>query len=158
MGKRSRKRGGAGTAVAAVPGARPPHARTPDRRARRSEAPKAPWAPFPLVELCVLIGMLLVFGGVLFGGDRRGLLLGVGFGLVTVAGLELAVREHAAGYRSHSALLAGCLAVVVVIPLFLLTGVPQEVLLVVAAAVFAAAFGALRAAFARRSGGLGFRA
>jgi hypothetical protein len=162
MGRRSRKRAGAPRPAArtgpVASGAVPAHARTLDRRARRDEAPKAPWAPFPLVELCVLVGMVLILVGFVAGGSQTGRLLVAGFALVSLAGVELAVREHLAGFRSHSALLAGCVAVVLVMPLFLLTGIPQEVLLVLGVVFFAAAFQGLRTVFTRRTGGLGFRA
>ena len=51
MGKRSRKRGGE-IAPAPAPSA-------PARRGR-DERPRAPWHPFPLVELSVLIGLVLL--------------------------------------------------------------------------------------------------
>ena len=162
MGRRSRKR--SMTAHQAPPAPvdqSPPPARrpvTPDRRARMDEAPKAPWSPFPLVELCILIAILMITAGFFAGGDRRGVLLAGGFTLVSLASIELALREHFTGYRSHSSLLAGCAAIASAAPLFFFTKLPYELLLAVAAAVFAAAFWALRRAFVRRTGGLGFRA
>jgi hypothetical protein len=128
------------------------------RRARMDEAPPAPWAPVPLVELCVLAGLVLIVVGLLSDGSRSRLLLACGIALAALAGLELSVREHFAGFRSHSALLAGATAVLAAMPLFLLTELPQLVLLAVAAAVFAGAFALLRSAFRSRAGGLGFRA
>ena len=44
------------------------------RRARLDEAPKAPWSPFPLVELCILGGLVLMVVG----------LLGIGLGVARV--------------------------------------------------------------------------
>jgi hypothetical protein len=123
-----------------------------------ADAPKAPWSPFPLTELVVLLAMALIVGGVLTDGGRRGALLGCGFALVSLAGLELALREHFAGYRSHSTLLAGASAVVVAAPLFLWTGLPQIALLVVGVGVFVLMMARLRRAFRARSGGVGFRA
>jgi hypothetical protein len=122
------------------------------------EAPEAPWSPFPLVELVILLGLVLVVLAFVAGGDRRGALLVGGFGLVALGGLELSIREHFAGFRSHSALLAGACALAVDVPLFLLTDVPQPALLAIAVVVFGLAFVALRNAFRARSGGLGFRA
>jgi hypothetical protein len=122
------------------------------------EAPPAPWAPVPLVEICVLAGIVLIVAGLLSDGRRSALLLACGVALAALAGLELSVREHFAGFRSHSTLLAGAAAVATAIPLFLLTGLPQAALVAIAVAVFAAAFTALRAAFRARSGGIGFRA
>src|SRR3954463_13515649 len=131
MGKRSRKRSLPPAAERAAADAAPPVVERPappppTRRARIDEAPKAPWSPFPLVELCILLGLILVVWGFVGGGDRRGTLLGCGFALVSLAGLELAVREHFAGYRSHSTLLAGAVAVIVDVPLFFATDLPQE--------------------------------
>jgi hypothetical protein len=123
-----------------------------------ADAPKAPWSPFPLTELVVLLAMALIVGGVLTDGGRRGALLGCGFALVSLAGLELAVREHFAGYRSHSTLLAAASAIVVDAPLFLWTGLPQVALLAIGAGVFVLVLTRLRLAFRARSGGVGFRA
>jgi len=175
MGRRTRKRvvGGAApprASVAVGPRARAsglpardaapasPHARTPDRRARAAEAPRAPWAPLPLVEAAVLVGIACIVIGFARGADAGPWLIGGGFTLVCLAALELAVREHLAGFRSHSVLLAGALAVAVAAPAFLLTGLPQEAILVGAAAVGGVGVAALRGVFRRRSGGLGFRA
>src|SRR5689334_1146514 len=134
MGRRSRKRGPrpAATATPAAPaatrsrpdrrgqpGAGSPHAGTPTHRARLAEAPKAPWSPFPLVELCILAALVLLVLGVVTHGSPRHAFLAGGIALACVAGLELSIREHFAGYRSHSALLAGAAAVGVVVPLYL---------------------------------------
>jgi hypothetical protein len=160
MGRRSRKR--SADAPAAEPSPPPAVPRRapapPTRRSRLEDAPKAPWSPFPLVELTILFGIVLIALGLAGVADRSGLFLACGFALVTLAGLELSLREHFAGYRSHSTLLAGAAAIAVDIPLFFLTPLPQEVLLGLGVVVFAAAFYALRAAFRRRTGGIGFRA
>jgi hypothetical protein len=160
MGKRSRKRSLPPVAEreAAAP-APPPRAPVtpPTRRARLDEAPKAPWSPFPLVELCILLGLILVVWGFAGGGDRRGALLGCGFALVSLAALELSIREHFAGFRSHSTLLAGAAAVATDAILYF-TKLPQEILLAVGIVVFAAALAWLRRAFRRRTGGMTFRA
>jgi hypothetical protein len=122
------------------------------------EAPKAPWSPFPLTELVTLLSIVLIVAGLLTDGGKRGALLGCGFALVSLAGIELALREHFAGYRSHSTLLAAAAAIAVAAPLYLLTGLPQIVLLVLGVAIFALVFTRLRAVFRARSGGLGMRA
>src|ERR671937_405091 len=129
MGRRSRKRGL--TAPPPVPVQPRPAPATP--RARMDDAPKAPWSPFPLVELVVLVALVLIVVGFVTDGPRRAALLGCGFALVTLAGLELALREHFTGFRSHSTLLAG-------------------------AGVFGLVLVLARNAFRKRSGGLGFRA
>jgi hypothetical protein len=163
VGRRSRKR----TLAPGEPRPEPPAApevaprRPPpalSRRARLDEAPKAPWSPFPLVELCILIGLALMVTGFVSGGNRGGLLVVCGVGLVGVASLELAIREHFAGYRSHSSLLALAAAIATLAVLGIGVGVARVVAIGVAAVVFAAAFVALRAAFRRRTGGMSFRA
>jgi hypothetical protein len=168
VGRRSRKRSAPTPPAAAAgePDAPPPApAPAPVRTgrpasicARLDEAPPAPWAPVPLVELCVLAGLVLIVVAFVRGSDRSGLLLACGVALASLAGLELSIREHFAGYRSHSSVLAGAAAVLTLVPLFFFTTLPQPVLVALAAAVFAAAFVALRRAFRARSGGVGFRA
>src|SRR3954469_984022 len=162
MGRRPRKR------PAPPPGERrepPPAAaapRTPpapmSRRARLEEAPKPPWHPFPLVELCILGGLVLMVVGFVKGGNRGGLFAVCGVALVGVASLELAVREHFAGYRSHSSLLAAALGVGVMLVLGIGVEVARVVAIGVGAVVFVAAFLGFRAAFRRRTGGVAFRA
>jgi hypothetical protein len=123
------------------------------------ERPTAPWGSFPLSELVILLGILLMLWG-LFStwGDGGKVRFGVGLLLASLAGLELSLREHLAGYRSHSSLLAGATAFAVVTGLALGPG-PHIVwaLLLIAIAVFALSFWALRTLFKQRSGGLGFR-
>ena len=162
MGKRSRKRSlppvaEREVAPEAAPVVERPAPPTPARRARVDEAPKAPWSPFPLVELSILFGLILVVLGFAGVGGRRGVFLSCGFALVSLAALELAIREHFAGYRSHSTLLAGAAAVAVDAILFW-TKLPQEVLLAVGIVVFAAVFASLRQVFKRKTGGMAFRA
>jgi len=163
MGKRSRKRSLPPVAErepAAEPAPRAverPAAPPPRRKSRLDEAPKAPWSPFPLVELCILFGLILVVLGFAGVGGRRGVFLSCGFALVSLAALELAIREHFAGYRSHSTLLAGASAVATDALLYW-TKLPQEVLLGVGIVVFAAVFGLLRRVFKRKTGGMAFRA
>jgi len=156
MGKRSRKRDS--TRVAPVePAVAPAPPRSRQRRARMDELPAPPWAPFPLVELCVLLGIVLMVVGVFAGGDRTAALVLSGVGLASLAGLEQALREHFAGFRSHTTLLAGFAAVIV---LFAggFAGLERPVVLAVAVATFAGAWYLLRRTFTRRSGGFGFRA
>jgi hypothetical protein len=111
------------------------------------------------VELVVLLGLVLLIAGFFVQGTRGVTMIGAGVVLGSLAGLELSVREHFAGYRSHSTLLAGGVAVVVAGAGFFLmpSGWPQGLGLAVAAIVFAVAFYFFREAFKRRSGGLGFR-
>jgi hypothetical protein len=159
MGKRSRKRG---DIPAPVREQAPRVSKTAparlDRRARMDEAPKAPWSPFPLTELSILIALVLLTLGLLRDAADRGPMIGAGVGLLSLAAGELALREHFAGYRSHSGLLSAIVAILIAAPLYLLTPVPPEVIFIAAAVTFAAAFKLLRDEFSRRTGGLTFRA
>ena len=83
--------------------------------------------------------------------------VGVGIVLAGLGGLEVAVREHFAGYRSHTTLLAGVVFVVVVSGLFYLAGLILAVSLAAGALAFVASFLALRRVFRRASGGLSFK-
>jgi hypothetical protein len=71
--------------------------------------------------------------------------------------MEVAIREHFAGYRSHTTLLAGFVFVVVVAVLFYEVGMVLAYALPIGGVCFAAAFYLARRAFQRASGGLSFR-
>ena len=123
----------------------------------RDERPPAPWGSFPLSELLILAGIVLIVWGVLGGRDGQDRFI-AGLAIASLGGAELALREHLAGYRSHSTLLAGVAAFVTVTAIGLGLGpVKVWLLLVLGAAVFGGTFYAMRELFKRRSGGLGFR-
>ena len=150
MGRRSRKR------VPSPAPDRPVPARPPASRRRRDERPRAPWGNFPLVELCVLIALVIGVAGFVTGGNRGGIMLAAAAALGSLAGLELAIREHFAGYRSHTTVLAAAPAVVAMGVLFF-AAAPRVAMLGAGIGVFALAFWGLRELFRRRSGGYGFR-
>jgi hypothetical protein len=154
MGRRSRARRAAGIAPASPT---PPPA-TPRPAPLSDERPKAPWHPFPLVELCVLVGIVLIVLGLIVGfeSDRGQLALVCGVLLASLGGLDTAVREHFNGYKSHSSVLAGLPGVIAAAALFFARA-PWIAVAVGAALVFGIAFWGFRTAFRRRSGGLSFR-
>lgn len=128
---------------------------TPARRvAAPDDRPPAPWGNFPLAELVILGGIVSLLIGVI-GGDP--IAIGVGVALAGLGGLEVAVREHFAGYRSHTTLLAGAAFVVTVGCVFYLADQILAVALAAGAVAFAIAFYLARRAFQRASGGLSFR-
>jgi hypothetical protein len=148
-------------------GARVPRADTPARppgtepaagAARRrasasDERPPAPWGNFPLVELAVLVGLAMLIAGFVVQGRRGTTLIFVGIVLGSLGGLELAIREHWAGYRSHTLLLSSAAGVAVLAALALL--VPSlwfPIALAIATAAFAGAALGLVRVFRRRSG------
>ena len=154
MGRRTRKRGGLTTRAERDAARRVPAPRRPSGR----ERPPAPWGSFPLSELVILLGIIVMVWGFLSGADRGEERVAGGLVLASLGGGELALREHLAGYRSHSALLAGVAAFAVCTAIALGLGpVKVWVLMLVGIAVFGAAFYWMRELFKRRSGGLGFR-
>jgi hypothetical protein len=122
------------------------------------ERPRAPWHPWPLSEMLILIGAIgavvgmarLGHGGITNGGP----VLFAGLAAVVLGTLEITWREHNAGYRSHTLILA-LLPVVVLhsvlaLGLAAFTTVPRLLnvgLLFVDAAIFAVLFKLLRARF-----------
>ncbi len=149
MGRRSRRRV---DAPAPSPTPRAASAR------RADELPRAPWHPVPLVELCVLAGLVLVVLGFLDFETASGrAMLVAGMALGSLGGLDTVVREHFAGYKSHSMLLAAVTGLGAAAPLWW-TPLDQLWLIGVFVVVAAFAFRLLRSTFARRSGGLPWRA
>jgi uncharacterized integral membrane protein len=121
---------------------------------KADDRPPAPWGSFPLAELTVLGGIVSLAIGVI-GGHLTAIAIGVV--LASLGGLEVSVREHFAGYRSHTTLLAGTVFVLVVGGLFYLANLILAVCLAAGAAAFIAAFLIFRRAFQRASGGLSFK-
>ncbi|HEX7290805.1 MAG TPA: hypothetical protein VF250_06710 [Conexibacter sp.] len=172
MGRRSRQRASAPSRErAAAPAAAPERARrtstrpaterptqvasktTAARRSRRDAAPEAPWGSFPLIELCALSGIVLGVWGLL---AHNGILITGAAFLGSVAGLEVAIREHLGGFRSHTLVLSGT-ATVATLALLLLAGVSRAVLVTALPLLLIAGFVGFRQLFKRRSGGVGMR-
>jgi len=131
--------------------------RTSTRAAGR---PPAPWGSLPLAELVGLLALALLVGGFVVQGVRGFTMIVAALVLGSLVGLELSLREHFAGYRSHSALLGGVVAVVTMMALVYATGygtLPPYLVLPLGAVVFLPCFFLLRRAFRRRSGGVSFR-
>lgn len=132
-----------------------------DRAAdREDEPPPAPWGSFPLIEICVLVGLvMLVLGFFFVSGSRGPILIATGLVLGSIGGLELSIREHFAGYRSHTAILAGVPALIVLGSLFYAgpDGLPSLARAGIGTAVFAVFALLLMRAFSKRSGGERYR-
>jgi hypothetical protein len=159
MGRRSRKRGQPTTRAErdAARRERAPLAARPARPPGR-ERPPAPWGAFPLSELVILVGILVIGWGLFSGGSEGNERVAAGLVLASLGGGELALREHLAGFRSHSTLLAGVATFAVVTAMAVGFGpVKLWVLLALGVAVFGGTFHAMRELFKRRSGGVGFR-
>lgn len=125
------------------------------KRREVEQRPQAPWGSFPLAELAVLAGIVALVAG-FAAGSFEAILLGLA--LAGLGGLEVSVREHLAGYRSHTTLLAGTVFVLVTGTLFYFAGLILAIALGIGIVSFAASFYALRRAFQQASGGLSFKA
>src|SRR3954468_11385903 len=172
MGKRSRKRGDVEASAttraerdaararraAAAARSKEQGARSP-RPGRTSidDRPPAPWGSFPLVELVVFVGIVLLVVGFIMRGERGVTMIIAGMALASLGGLELSIREHFAGFRSHTTLLAGAIALAAIGATYFVSGKNQVAMVSAAAIVFFGAFFVLRRVFVHRSGGVAFR-
>jgi lysylphosphatidylglycerol synthetase-like protein (DUF2156 family) len=118
------------------------------------ERPPAPWGSAPLAELVILAGIVSLAIGVIGGHPTA---IGVGVALAGLGGLEVAIREHFAGYRSHTSLLGGAAFVLTTGLVFYAGGQVLAVALAFGAVAFVVVFFLARRAFQRASGGLSFR-
>jgi hypothetical protein len=132
------------------------------------ERPDAPWHPLPLSELVIVAGGGAILFSFLNGitGSEAALLAGLA--AVLLGTLEVTLREHLAGYRSHALLLAVLVVVVlhtaIVLVLSSFITFPRDVNLLLLALDIAVAFvlyrflharyveARRRAALARRGG------
>jgi hypothetical protein len=131
--------------------AAPPVARRTDGR------PPAPWGSFPLSEIVVFVGIVLLIAGFVVKPPQGIVMIAVGLALGSLAGLELSIREHFAGYRSHNLLLAAAIGVPVFGVLFLATTISPAICVAAGLLAFGGAAWLFTSAFRRRSGGATFR-
>jgi hypothetical protein len=119
------------------------------------ERPQAPWHPLPLSELLILVGAI---GTVIALGrgelQSGGAALFASLGAVAIGTIEVTLREHLSGYRSHTLLLALLPTIlfhsVVVLALAAFVQLPRLAttgMLVLDGALFAFLFKLLRARF-----------
>src|SRR5215218_3163012 len=127
--------------------------------ARRGPAgrPRAPWGDFPLSEIVIFVGILLLIAGFFVHPPQGFVMIAVGLGLGSLAGLELSVREHFAAYRSHTLLLSAAVGVPVFGVLFVATKLSPAICVAAGAVAFGGAAWLLTSAFRRRSGGALYR-
>ena len=172
---RSRKRrpAGAGRARASTTPASPAKARTSTPPASRTkprggprtsptaptygERPPAPWHPLPLSELLILVGAVgaaIGFAKSSHGFSDGGPAVLAGIGAVALGTIEVTLREHRSGYRSHAVMLALIpvllFTTAVVFGLSAVTSLPRLLfvgLLAIDMALFALLFKLLRARF-----------
>lgn len=160
MGKRSRQRA---EPKAQAAGTQTRKERLRERADRASaaaekqlkERPSAPWDPFPLTELAIFFGIVLVIVGAIVGDQLGKGLITAGVVLACIGGAETALREHFGGFRSHAGLISGFIAVMVLYFSSAVLRVAPGIAAGVAIAVFGLLFPTLRSSFIRKSGGRG---
>jgi hypothetical protein len=131
--------------------------RSASRRAGAADPPSALWGSFPLTEIVIFIGLVLLVVGFFVTPPQGFVMIAVGLGLGSLAGLELALREHFAAYRSHTLVLSAAIGVPVFGALFVLTKLSPAVCVAAGLLAFAGAAWLFASAFSRRSGGALYR-
>src|SRR5436190_8949702 len=125
----------------------------PAPRRKADDRPPAPWGDFPLSEIVIFIGILVLIAGFFVAPPQGLVMIGVGLGLGSLAGLELSIREHFAGYRSHTLVLAAAIGVPIFGVLFVATKIPVPICLAAGVVAFGGSAWLFTQAFRRRSGG-----
>ncbi|HWF74905.1 MAG TPA: hypothetical protein VG186_16260 [Solirubrobacteraceae bacterium] len=157
--RRSRKRRRAGPAPRAVPSQRRAHGNEREVLARqerqsrprvdsRGERPPSPFGGVPVSEVAILAGLVAVVVGYL---NRGGPAVLGGVILCGLGVAEVTAREHFAGFRSHTILLAAIptVAVEYLLVQIMPSAWPRETALIGDAIVFAVMFWILRGRWAR---------
>jgi hypothetical protein len=121
------------------------------------DRPEAPWGSFPLTEIVIFIGVVLLIVGFFVPPPQGFVMIAVGLGLASLAGLELSIREHFAAYRSHTLLLSSAIGVPVFGALFIATKLSPAVCVAAGLLAFGGAAWLFTSAFRRRSGGALYR-
>jgi hypothetical protein len=118
------------------------------------ERPSAPWGNAPLAELVILAGIIALAIGIFSANPTA---IGIGVALAGLGGMEVAIREHLAGYRSHTTLFAGAAFVLTTGLIFYAAHQLLAVAIAIGVAIFALVFYLARKAFQRASGGLSYK-
>jgi hypothetical protein len=135
----------------------PAQAQTAAARPKADDRPRAPWGDFPLSEIVIFIGLVLLVVGFFIPPPQGFVMIAVGLGLGSLAGLELSIREHYAAYRSHTLVLSAAVGVPVFGVLFVLTKLSPAICVIAGLVAFAGAAWFFTSAFRRRSGGALYR-
>lgn len=167
--------GGAAAGRAAVDRSRGDSSRAGDARGssngapmpvsrRYGQRPRPPWHPLPLSELLILAGAVGLIIGMRRGISAGGSAMLAGIVAVALGTLEVSIREHRSGHRSHTIMLAALPVLIfhsgVILLLSLITHVPPLLnlgLLAVDLALFALLFRLLRAGFLAARGRVAMR-
>jgi hypothetical protein len=157
--RRSRKKRSAGTTPRAVASPRRDRAAQDARRSARAaraqrqsrsdstygERPESLFGAVPVSEIAIFAGAIALVVGWL---NRSGVTLVVGVLVCALGVVEVTAREHFSGYRSHSTLLAGIVAIAVETVLGIVVAPHNRLLLlIIVVPVFAVAFKVFRDRF-----------
>src|SRR4051812_42041295 len=148
--RRKRRRRQSSTGPAPVPAPAPA---APPRKRSADDRPAAPWGSFPLTEIVIFIGVILLVVGFFIPPPQGLVMILVGGGLASLAGLELSIREHFAAYRSHTLLLSAAVGVPVFVGSLIATKLSPALCVAAGLLAFGGAAYFLTSAFRRRSGG-----
>jgi hypothetical protein len=102
-------RGGKASTASAAARRKPPASPTAPTYGER---PRAPWHPLPISELLILVGAIVVVLGMRRLDvknpeiSRGGATLIAGIATVAIGTIEVTLREHRSGYRSHTVMLS----------------------------------------------------
>ncbi len=118
------------------------------------DRPPPIWGNIPVTQAAVLGGIILLVMGMVQSNPVPAF---AGLALGSIGGLELSIREHFTGYRSHTTLLAGTVFIVVVALTFFLAKLVLWVCLLIGLAFALPAGWLILQAFKRKSGGLNYR-
>ena len=77
--------------------------------------------------MVVFVGVVVLIAGFFVAPPQGFVMIAVGLGLGSLAGLELSVREHFAGYRSHTLLLSAAIGVPIFGVLFVATRISTPI-------------------------------
>ena len=152
--RRKRRRRQSSTEPAPAPAPAPAAA---PRKRSADDRPTAPWGSFPLTEIVIFIGVILLVVGFFIPPPQGFVMIAVGLGLASLAGLELSIREHLAAYRSHTLLLSAAVGVPVFGALFIATKLSPALCVAAGLLAFGGAAWLFASAFRRRSGGALYR-
>jgi hypothetical protein len=127
--------------------------RAPGAGSAERERPRAPWHPLPLSEILIAVGIAAMAISLSRGSPAVAPLL-AGVGALLLGTLEVTLREHLSGFRSHALILAliptilfHSLAIVVLVAVTRVTRAINIALLVPDAVIATALFKLLRARF-----------
>src|SRR5689334_6043138 len=123
MGKRSRKQRPDGPRPEGTRAERDARRQTATARPKKREPPPAPWGSFPLTEMVVFIALVMgVIGFIRFNHRSGQVMVAAAMCLGSLGGLEISIREHFAGHKSHTTLLAASCAVISMILISVIAG------------------------------------